>query len=207
MNKKYYIITAIGTIVVLASLGIFALVKSNTLKALEYEPKISTKTVQDTSDLDNLVEGRKSIAIEPREFLVVALLPQVSDRETEPAEPSAIDDSKYIEINISRQTLYCWEDGKIVNSFLVSTGLGGTTPIGTFRIYSRTRAGLMSGPGYYLPNVQWINRFTGPYSIHGTYWHNNFGHPMSHGCVNASNANAAYVYGWAPMGTKVVIHY
>lgn len=206
--KKYYLIATITTIVVLASLSIVALAKSNTIKALEYQPSISSDTVQDTSNLDNLIKGKKSIAIEPREFLVVAMFPEISDRQQpQPAAPQPIDDSKYIEINVSRQTLYCWDDGKIVNSFLVSTGTYGRTPIGTFHIYSRTRAGLMSGPGYYLPNVQWISRFCGPYSIHGTYWHNNFGHPMSHGCVNASNANAAYVYSWAPMGTTVIIHY
>jgi lipoprotein-anchoring transpeptidase ErfK/SrfK len=45
------------------------------------------------------------------------------------------------------------------------------------------------------------------YSLHGTYWHSNFGTPMSHGCVNLSIADAKWLYEWAPMGTKVVSHY
>ena len=49
--------------------------------------------------------------------------------------------------------------------------------------------------------------FYGGYGLHGTYWHNNFGTPMSHGCVNLSQGDAAWLYNWAPVGTKVVTHY
>jgi lipoprotein-anchoring transpeptidase ErfK/SrfK len=45
------------------------------------------------------------------------------------------------------------------------------------------------------------------YGLHGTYWHNNFGSPMSHGCVNLSVSDAAWFYDWAAVGTKVVTHY
>jgi lipoprotein-anchoring transpeptidase ErfK/SrfK len=118
----------------------------------------------------------------------------------------AIKYTKRIEIDLSQQKIYCYEGEALVRSFLISSGTYGRTPIGTFAIYSRSRSCLMQGPGYYLPNVQWVNRFSGPLSIHGTYWHHNFGHPMSHGCVNATNEDAQFVYNWAPMGTKVEIH-
>ncbi|MCX6806650.1 MAG: peptidoglycan binding domain-containing protein [Candidatus Berkelbacteria bacterium] len=114
---------------------------------------------------------------------------------------------KYIDIDLSEQKLYAFDNETLVRSFLISSGLPRTpTPTGTFSIYSRSRAALMTGPGYYLPNVQWVNRFSGSMSIHGTYWHHNFGHPMSHGCVNATNDDAAFIYEWAPMGTPVYIH-
>jgi lipoprotein-anchoring transpeptidase ErfK/SrfK len=45
------------------------------------------------------------------------------------------------------------------------------------------------------------------YGLHGTYWHNNFGTPMSHGCVNLSTPDARWLFSWAPVGTKVVSHY
>jgi len=45
------------------------------------------------------------------------------------------------------------------------------------------------------------------YSLHGTYWHHNFGHPMSHGCVNMRTSDAAWLYNWASVGTLVNIHY
>jgi lipoprotein-anchoring transpeptidase ErfK/SrfK len=114
---------------------------------------------------------------------------------------------KYIDIDLSEQKLSAFDGENLVRAFLVSTGLRGTpTPTGTFSIYSRSRSSLMAGPGYYLPNVQWVNRFNESRSIHGTYWHHNFGHPMSHGCVNATNGDAEFIYTWAPMGTPVFIH-
>ena len=64
----------------------------------------------------------------------------------------------------------------------------------------------MSGPGYNLPNVPWTMYFHGGYAIHGTYWHNNFGRPMSHGCVNMKTPEAKILFQWAPKGTLVVVH-
>ena len=114
---------------------------------------------------------------------------------------------KYIDIDLSEQKLYAFEDNNLIKSFAISSGLSRTpTPKGTFSIYSKSRAALMRGEGYYLPGVEWVSWFYGSYSIHGTYWHHNFGHPMSHGCVNASNGDAQFIYQWAPIGTPVYIH-
>jgi lipoprotein-anchoring transpeptidase ErfK/SrfK len=91
---------------------------------------------------------------------------------------------------------------------VVSTGTAShPTPTGTFRVYAKYRAIAMSGPGYYLPGVPHTMFFYSGYAIHGTYWHNNFGTPMSHGCINLTKADAAWLYSWTPMGTKVVIHW
>ncbi|HSJ89426.1 MAG TPA: L,D-transpeptidase, partial [Anaerolineales bacterium] len=65
----------------------------------------------------------------------------------------------------------------------------------------------MSGPGYYLRDVPWVMFFYEDYGFHGTYWHNNFGMPMSRGCVNLSVDDAAWLYQWASVGTRVSIHY
>jgi lipoprotein-anchoring transpeptidase ErfK/SrfK len=48
--------------------------------------------------------------------------------------------------------------------------------------------------------------FKAGYAMHGTYWHDNFGQPMSHGCVNIPTGKAAWLYNWAPQGTVVVVH-
>ena len=64
----------------------------------------------------------------------------------------------------------------------------------------------MSGPGYSLPNVEWVSYFVKSYAIHGTYWHNNFGTPMSHGCVNMRVREAKWLFNWAPKGTRVIVH-
>lgn len=114
---------------------------------------------------------------------------------------------KWIEIDLSRQRLIAHEGDKIILNTLVSTGLRRTpTPIGTYRVRVKIRRQTMSGPGYHLPNVQWVMYFVGAYALHGTYWHNNFGHPMSHGCVNLRNSDARTLYQWASKGTTVVIH-
>jgi len=115
---------------------------------------------------------------------------------------------RYIDINLSEQTLYAFDGYNMVNRFLVSTGRSGhATPTGEFHIYGKDRSAKMSGPGYYLPNVPYISWFSGDYSIHGTYWHHNFGHVMSHGCVNMETGNAEFIFGWADIGTPVYIHY
>ena len=115
---------------------------------------------------------------------------------------------RYIDINLSEQTLYAFESYNLVNQFLVSTGRTGyDTPTGEFHVYGKTELQKMSGPGYYLPNVPYISWFLGDYSIHGTYWHNNFGHTMSHGCVNASIPDAEWIYNWDEVGTPVYVHY
>jgi lipoprotein-anchoring transpeptidase ErfK/SrfK len=115
---------------------------------------------------------------------------------------------KWIEVDLSRQRLYAHENGQVVFSTLISSGVAGhRTPVGTFRVWAKVRSQTMSGPGYNLPNVQWVMYFSGENAIHGTYWHHNYGHPMSHGCINAPNAAARRLYYWAPPRVIVVVHY
>ena len=116
--------------------------------------------------------------------------------------------SRWIDVNLSTQSATAFEGDAPVKSFIVSTGLPGTpTVTGQFHIYARYDSQTMSGPGYYLPGVQWVQYFYQGYALHGTYWHNNFGHPMSHGCVNMTNGDAAWLWTWADFGTVVNIHY
>jgi lipoprotein-anchoring transpeptidase ErfK/SrfK len=113
---------------------------------------------------------------------------------------------KWIELDLSAQELTAYEGETEVFSALVSTGIASMpTPLGEHQIYRKIRSQVMSGPGYYLPNVEWVSYFVKGYAIHGTYWHTNFGHPMSHGCVNMTNDDAKWIYEWAPLHTKVVV--
>lgn len=122
--------------------------------------------------------------------------------------PAASNGQRWIEVNLSEQRVYAYEGDTIVNSFLVSTGVEATpTVTGEYRIYVKVRIQDMSGPGYYLPDVPWIMYFYEGYGFHGTYWHNNFGTPMSRGCVNMRIEDAAWLYDWASVGTLVNIHY
>src|SRR5579859_1968014 len=106
--------------------------------------------------------------------------------------PPAIDKGsagKWIDVNLSTERLTAYEGNTAVFTTLVSTGVSWhPTVVGTYRIYAKYLADDMSGgygaEYYYLPRVPYTMYFYGGYAIHGTYWHHNFGHPMSHGCVN-----------------------
>jgi len=118
---------------------------------------------------------------------------------------------KWIEVDVSQQRLTAWLGDEVAGTWLISSGRAATpTQIGEGRIYSKlakqTMTGTIAGEYYYVPDVKWVNYFNGGEAIHGTYWHNNFGHPMSHGCINMTEAAAKFIYDFAPIGTKVIVH-
>jgi hypothetical protein len=124
----------------------------------------------------------------------------------QPASPA----EKWIEVNVTEQRVTAWEGPVPVMSFLSSTGLPGTpTVLGEFNIYWKLEATLMTGPDYYLPEVPYTMYFYRGYGLHGAYWHNNFGQPMSHGCVNLSIDEAKQLFQWAdpviPAGETQVV--
>lgn len=126
-----------------------------------------------------------------------------------PAVKSSSDSGgvKWIEVDLSDQMLYAWEGKTLVASFLVSTGAAPYRTItGSYPIYEKHIKANMWGPGYFFPDVPYTMYFHKGYGIHGTYWHNNFGTPMSHGCVNMSISDAEWLYFWAPIGTSVKVH-
>ena len=118
---------------------------------------------------------------------------------------------KWIEVDLSTQTLTMWLGSQVVKSFLISSGKAATpTQIGEGMIYSKTPSmtmtGTIAGDYFYVPNVKWVSFFNGGEAIHGTYWHSNFGYPMSHGCINMTEVDAKTLYDFAPIGTKVIVH-
>jgi lipoprotein-anchoring transpeptidase ErfK/SrfK len=120
---------------------------------------------------------------------------------------TAIRSGKWIEIRLAQQRLIAWQNGRIVMSSAISSGVRAHPTLrGTFHIYVKYRATRMRGPGYNLPNVPYTMYYSGSYGIHGAYWHNNFGHPMSHGCINLPVSFSRQLFYWAPVGTLVVIH-
>jgi lipoprotein-anchoring transpeptidase ErfK/SrfK len=116
--------------------------------------------------------------------------------------------ARWIDVDLTNQRLIAYEGEKPVRWVTVSTGLPRTpTVTGRFKIYVKYRSAGMSGPGYNLPGVPYVMYFYRGYGLHGTYWHNNFGHPMSHGCVNLPTPEAEWLFNWASVGTPVVVHY
>ena len=124
------------------------------------------------------------------------------------------DAMKEIVISVGRQSLWAYENGKLVTATLVSTGTADvietTTPVGQYTILSKyqkqTMQGVINNEAYKVEDVPWVMYFDNlGNALHGTYWHENFGAPMSHGCVNLPMNVAQYLYSWAPEGTAVTI--
>lgn len=114
----------------------------------------------------------------------------------------------WIDVDLTNQMVYAYEGDTLVNSFLVSTGATPRlTVTGSFHIYERHVTANMWGPGYFLPDVPYTMYFYKGFALHGTYWHSNFGTPMSHGCVNLSIPDAEWLYYWSSWGTPVKVHY
>lgn len=114
---------------------------------------------------------------------------------------------KRIYVDLTNQKLYAFEGSSMIMDVPVSTGKWYPTPTGEFRIWIWLRYTRMSGgtgAGYYnLPNVPFTMYYyndkiakTQGFSIHGAYWHENFGQPMSHGCVNMRIADAEKLFNW-----------
>jgi lipoprotein-anchoring transpeptidase ErfK/SrfK len=143
----------------------------------------------------------------------------VADTPTSEVVPPAPSDSnpqvanvgsgeRWIDVDLTNQAVYAYEGNTVVNSFIVSTGTWiHPTVTGQYKIYVKIRSGNMHGPGYFLPAVPYIMYFYKGYGLHGTYWHNNFGTPMSHGCINLRTDDAAWLFNWASVGTLVNVHY
>ena len=120
------------------------------------------------------------------------------------APPPAIGAGREIVVDLSDSRVYAYENGVLVHTVLGSTGLPATPTVqGDFTVQRKYSAQTMSGPGYYLPDVPYVLYFYAGYALHGTYWHENWGQPMSHGCVNLPTPEAEWFYSWADVGTPV----
>jgi LysM repeat protein len=151
----------------------------------------------DIFDADRIVAGQ--------ELLIPNIL-SGSDAILEvPAAPAPVHGiGREIIVDLSEQRTYAYENGVLVRNVVVSTGLPGTPTVrGDFTVQRKYVAQTMTGPGYYRPDVPYILYFYAGYALHGTYWHSNFGQPMSHGCVNLPTPEAEWFYSFADVGTPV----
>lgn len=116
-------------------------------------------------------------------------------------------DERWIEIDLSEQHLFAWDGKDRTFSTVISTGKAQTpTHPGIYTIQRKYPLDRMRGADYDVPNVPNVLYFDRGYALHGAYWHNNFGVPTSHGCVNLPVGNAEWLFDWAKIGTPVIIH-
>jgi len=139
----------------------------------------------------------------------------IRDEELSPISADVPDKEKRIEVSIPEQTLTAYEGNQIVHTAKISTGihtknlppdvLPTDTPTGYFHVQVKVPSRHM-GDGvltsdieaYELPGIPWVSFFHSEgIGFHGTYWHDNFGHKMSHGCVNMKNEDAKWLYRWS----------
>jgi len=114
-----------------------------------------------------------------------------------------------VEVDLTEQRLRAFEGKELRYDFHVSTGKLGRTPTGTFRIWKKHLAKDMKveikwlDKVYYVPNVPYVMFFyndevpkTRGFAIHGTYWHKDYGQPVSHGCINMKTEDARKLFYW-----------
>lgn len=125
-----------------------------------------------------------------------------------PADPNG---ERWVMINITLQYLWAYQGDQVLWQGYVSTGTAKfATPPGSYHVLSKlesqTMEGVLGGEYYNVPDVPDVLYFTDyGHAIHGTYWHNNFGTPMSHGCVNLPMDVADWMYQWSQVGMRVEI--
>ena len=154
------------------------------------------------------VSGNWYVAVNPE---YVSPLTNIGDQILTKSTPPS---TKRIVVNLSQEMLYAYDGNTLFMQEPISTGLELTpTPVGTFQVFKKTPSRYMQGPipgvsdQYYdLPGVPWNLYFTADGAvIHGAYWHNHFGQPWSHGCVNLPPQKAKELYLWADVGTLVTV--
>ncbi len=138
---------------------------------------------------DNLAPGR-------RQYVPAEHVRPIFAEDLTPISPHVHD--KRIEISLSDQLLVAFEDDEPVFTTRISGGIGGNraTPRGHHRIVFKSPSRHMIGDDFDLPGVPFDSYFWGGVAIHGTYWHNDYGRPRSHGCVNVPPQAARWLFRW-----------
>lgn len=224
-----------GLLLLCAVGGAFSITNNETLRGFIFPPTstptaTATPTYTPTQTPTATPTATSTPTVTPTATPTHTATPTPSPTPTYTSSPTVIPPApqpergeKWIEVDLSTQTLIAYEGNVEVFRALVSTGTAQTpTVTGRFRIYRKLLSQTMVGPGYVQPNVPYVMYFYGAYSLHGTYWHNDFGRPRSHGCVNLRVQDAKWLFEWTdpPLppgasevwdttgsaGTLVVIH-
>ncbi|MBN8229077.1 L,D-transpeptidase family protein [Corallococcus macrosporus] len=118
------------------------------------------------------------------------------------ASPSIVEPgARWLDVDLEAQTLIAYEGDRPVYATLISSGKPGTdTPEGLFRIWVKfaeaDMTGTMGSASYRVATVPWTMFFEGDFALHTAYWHDRFGEPVSHGCINLAPRDARALYGW-----------
>jgi L,D-transpeptidase catalytic domain len=154
-------------------------------------------------------EGITWVMIGLNEWLDYRQVARVTPRKV---APKGIPTSRWIEVNLDEQTLAVYQDNKLVFATLTSTGIENLwTRPGIFQIYEKKDSEDMTGAAsaddyYHVEDVPWTMYFDEKRALHGAYWHDRFGYPNSHGCVNLSLGDSHWLYNWAKLDDYVYVY-
>lgn len=197
--------------------GCFIIIGAFLVHKFYLESTICANSISCIKNLSGSYEaGTESIfmakrVIEPKFVVDDVTSQRVLGQTTEP---------KHIYVDLTNQRLQAFEGNRLVMQFPISSGKWYPTPTGDFKIWIKLRYTRMSGGNpddgtyYNLANVPYVMFYSGPnaaasrgFSLHGAYWHNNFGYPMSHGCINIRPEDAKKLFYWAgPYGDGNIIN-
>ncbi|HSF80089.1 MAG TPA: L,D-transpeptidase [Anaerolineales bacterium] len=185
---------------------------------LYYETTHWITAIEEGPDGEPWYQLTSEIDANLRYYVPTAHLRPILDEEISPLSELVPPEKKRIEVSIARQTLTAYESDQPVFTTRISSGIPSArrspdelptaTPYGRYRIYSKMPNKHMgrvtgnpdadNGNSFSLPGVPWVCFFIFPggYAFHGTYWHNNFGIQMSHGCINMRNDDARWLFRW-----------
>lgn len=154
--------------------------------------------------------GREDFVIDSEGYLLKARQLRVARALTRPTEVP--EGSQWIHVDLGSQTLVAYEGNEPVFATLVATGKRGfETPEGVFKLESKHVSVTMDGDAsqeerYRIEDVPWTMYFSGSYALHGAFWHDRFGSPRSHGCVNLTPADARWLFDWSTPTVPSALH-
>ena len=177
------------------------------------KPIICANTESCVKDLTAKVENNSIGYVDQQVITPPAIDLSLAQTPSNVLGDSTVTGEKHIYVDLAKQTLYAYQGNTLFMQTLISSGKWHPTPTGDYKIWIKLRSTRMSGgegDDYYnLPNVPYVMFFynaevpkSAGYSLHGAYWHNNFGHPMSHGCINMREVDVAKLYNWASPQTE-----
>lgn len=198
--------------------GSYVVQPGDTLFRVAYNYGLQTSSVAQANGITNFdhIEVGQTLVIPASDGAAQAVSASSTQAVSPPTapqpQPAPNYGARWIDVNLSTQMLTAYEGDRPVMTTAVSTGTYlYPTVTGQFAVYlrhqSQTMNGYLLGYDYYLPDVPYVMYFYRGFALHGTYWHNNFGTPMSHGCVNMPTDKAQWIYNWSDYGTLVNVHY
>ncbi len=182
--------------------------EGETLGAIARAYRVSIEALVAANNLadPNLLYVGQTIVL-PEGSTIITQEPSPTAVPAQPTPYPEIVEERWIDVDLEDQLLTAYGGNTPVHTTRVSTGLSNTpTTEGQFRIWIKLRYDDMAGADYYIEDVPFVMYFHEGYGLHGVTWHGNFGHPMSHGCVNLPTPEAEWLFDWADVGILVNIH-